>query len=77
MPLHQQVLRVLEGHLSSINARGLLARCAMRAGLDATQMGPDDVPALLDTLRIPLGMYLQGDHLEPVLDEIESLGSST
>lgn len=76
MPLHRQILRVLEDHLSSINARGLLARCAMRAGLDETQMGPDDVPALIDTLRIPLAMYLQGDHLEPVLAEIEALGAT-
>ncbi len=73
MQLHQQILRVLESHLSEMNARGLLARCAMRAGIDETQMGPDDVPALLDTLRIPLGMYLQEDHLEPVLAEIEAL----
>lgn len=76
MPLHQQILSVLDGHLSSINARGLLARCAMRAGLDETQMGPADVPALLDTLRIPLAMYLEGDDLEPVLEAIESLGTT-
>lgn len=76
MPLDQQILRVLEGHLSTINARGLLKRCAMRAGLDETQMAANDVPALLDTLRIPLGMYLEDDTLEPVLAEIEALSGS-
>jgi serine/threonine-protein kinase RsbT len=73
-PAHQQILRVLLGYLSAMNAEGLLLRAMREAEIEPDQFGIDDLPDIVANIERRARLYVDPARLARLKGELASLG---
>lgn len=72
---YQQILRVLLGYLSSMNAEGLLIRAIREAQIEPDQLTLDDVADLVPSIERRARLYVDPGRLSRLKTEISALGA--
>lgn len=73
-PAHRQILQVLLGHLSAMNAEGLLLRAIREAGLAPESVGLGDLPELVPSIERRARLYIDATRLARLREELVTLG---
>jgi serine/threonine-protein kinase RsbT len=72
---YQQILRVLLGYLSSMNAEGLLLRAIREAQIEPEQLTLDDLADLVPNIERRARLYVDPSRLSRLKAEIGALGA--
>jgi len=74
-PAHQQILRVLLGYLSAMNAEGLLLRAMREADIRPERFALDDLPDIAANIERRARLYVDPTRLARLKLELASIGS--
>jgi serine/threonine-protein kinase RsbT len=74
-PAHQQILRVLLGYLSAMNAEGLLLRAMREAGIEPEKFTLEDLSDILANIERRARLYVDPGRLARLKIELSALGS--
>jgi serine/threonine-protein kinase RsbT len=73
-PAHEQILNVLLGYLSAMNAEGVLIRAMREAEIPPDKFSLDDLPGVLPSIERRARLYVDPARLGRLKAEISAIG---
>ncbi len=73
-PAHEQILNVLLGYLSAMNAEGVLLRAMREAEIQPEQFSLEDLPDILPSIERRARLYVDPTRLGRLRSEISAIG---